>query len=294
MQQLALQSPAEAEVAQRWFHGRTNFRLRNEPINPALYGVEPVTYADAKAFVVAHHYSKSFSPCIQSFGLFRVRSSWQPSELVGVATFAPASNPGSITRWSGLPYEAGAELARFVLLDECEGNAETWFLARALRGFKSLHPLVQVVLSYSDPVPRTCFDGRVVFPGHTGGIYAASNALYLGRASPKVQLLAPDGRALANRVISKLRNGEIGRRYAERTLADFAGLTRGPEEGPGAFADRAVAALRPQRHPGNHLFAFALAADRREKFRTLNLPRLREHADRAGLVPKRPDRVGLS
>ncbi len=274
--------------SQRWFNGRTNFRLSQEPIRTEDYDVEPIEYGTAKAFVVRHHYSGSFSPCIQSFGLFQ-RGGLSKPKLAGVATFAPASNPASVTKWSGLPFAAGAELARFVLLDDVAGNGESWFLVRALAGLKRLKPGIQVVLSYSDPVPRTRHDGSVLFPGHVGGIYAATNALYLGRASPKTQFLNADGKVIANRILSKLRNGEQGRRYAEKVLTEIAGLVRQPGETPSDFVDRALVALRPQRHPGNHLYAFAVAADRREKRRVLCLPALRRHADTAGAVPKRPD-----
>lgn len=276
------------EQSQRWFEGRTSFRLSREPINPAQFGVEFVDYATAKRFVCRHHYSGTFSPNISSFGLFR-KDSNSTSRLVGVATFAPASNINSVSRWTGIEFAAGAELARFVLLDEVAGNGESWFLTRALTAFKLVRPAVKVVLSYSDPVPRTRLDGSVVFPGHYGCIYASVNALYMGRASPKTQYIAPDGRVLANRILSKLRHGEIGRAYAERSLVDITGLVRGEEEEPKAFVERALAVMRAQHHPGNHLYVFPTAADRREKLAILRLPVLRSRSLGVAAYPKQVD-----
>ena len=278
------------DQSQRWFDGRSSFRLSREAIDPRQFGVEMVDYATAKAFVCRHHYSGTFSPSIASFGLFR-KDSASSARLAGVATFAPASNINSVARWTGLEFAAGAELARFVLLDEVAGNGESWFLTRALEGFKRYRPGARVVLSYSDPVPRTRLDGSVVFPGHYGCIYASVNALYLGRASAKTQYLAPDGRVLANRILSKLRNGEIGRAYAERSLADISGLPRLGDETAAAYVERALGVMRAQHHPGNHLYLFPLAADRREKRLILGLPRVRAHSLGVAAYPKQADRL---
>src|SRR5262245_917910 len=43
---------------------------------------------------------------------------------------------------------------------------------------------VRGVVSLSDPVPRRTVAGELVFPGHVGTIYQASNAAYLGRTTP--------------------------------------------------------------------------------------------------------------
>jgi hypothetical protein len=285
------QASLNFDICQRWFHGRTSFRPSREPIYPAKYGVDAIEYGQAKEFVCRHHYSGTFSPSIRSFGLFRQVDAASRSKLVGVATFAPASNPNSIRKWSGLPNEAGAELARFVLLEEEPGNAESWFLARALRGFKQARPGVQIVLSYSDPVPRTTLAGAFTLRGHHGCIYASTNALYLGRASPKTQFVNAEGQVIANRILSKLRNGEVGRRYAEKALTEATGITREDGEAPNSFVERALACLRAHRHPGNHLYAFPLGQDRREKNAVLSLPVLQAHSRPLSEYPKRADPV---
>ncbi|MDO0929927.1 hypothetical protein QQY24_33040 [Streptomyces sp. TG1A-8] len=63
------------------------------------------------------------------------------------------------------------ECSRFVLLDECPANAESWFLARCFDAL--LARGVRGVVSFADPVPRTDASGAVVAVGHVGTIYLA-------------------------------------------------------------------------------------------------------------------------
>jgi len=276
---------------QRWRSRRAFYRPIQEPIRPEQFGVEPIGYAVAKDYVRAHHYSATFVAAIRSYGLFRKANDFTPSELVGVATFSTASNPHSIDRWTGFAYAEGAELGRFVLHDSVEGNGETYFLARALRAFKKERPNVRVILSYSDPMERKTADGIVTLPGHTGTIYAAANAIYAGRGNPKTLLLDARGRAVAQRMLCKIRNGESGRRYAEKLLREVTGIDPLPDETPAEFVRRAQEQLRPVRHKGNHLFIFPLASDRREKAAIINSAIIRAHRERALPYPKCVDRA---
>jgi hypothetical protein len=66
---------------------------------------------------------------------------------------------------------------------------------RHLRQVRVLQGLCGVV-SFSDPVPRRTAAGTLVFPGHIGTIYQASNAEYLGRRTP-CRILLPEGRLLS-------------------------------------------------------------------------------------------------
>lgn len=89
------------------------------------------------------------------------------------------------------PYTESLVCSRFVLLDECPGNSESWFLARCFDAL--LADGVRGVVSFADPVPRRTASGRLVMPGHVGTIYAATNAVYAGRCN------RPDGEASAGR-----------------------------------------------------------------------------------------------
>nr|WTB11197.1 hypothetical protein OG546_48260 [Streptomyces antimycoticus] len=89
------------------------------------------------------------------------------------------------------PYTESLVCARFVLLDACPGNSESWFLARRFEHL--LARGVRGVVSFADPVPRRTASGVLVMPGHVGTIYAASNAVYAGRATARTVKLLPDG-----------------------------------------------------------------------------------------------------
>lgn len=259
------QTALDLDLTQRWRNGFDSYVPARSTIDTKLFRVDRICPRDAKDFVVKHHYSHSFVYDIASYGLIANDIRAGCVGLVGVATFATASNSKSVTKYTGLQYQQGAELGRFVLLDEPQANAESWFLSRAMKMFKDEHPERKVILSYSDPHPRSTESGRVIFPGHVGTIYQASNALYAGRGTKRKLHLDIHGRAFSDRNFSKIRNREAG---CERCLANLERATRTSrcfDESYAGFVERARRKLRPLSHPGNHLYLFPLAADRREK-----------------------------
>jgi hypothetical protein len=236
-------------LCQRWRAGRESYRPSREPLDPTRFAVDGISEKVAKAFVVEHHYSGSYPAARVRVGLFRGH------DLVGVAVFAEPAQRATIPRYAPGATD-GVVLARFVLLDEVEANAETWFLARAFRGLGGL----DAVVSYSDPVRRTASDGRVVLPGHVGTIYQAFNGRYLGRSRAELLHLGPDGRVVSRRGLSKLRNDERGADGVYRALLALGAPARRPlEDGP-AYVARALAEgpFRRLRHPGNHVYAWPL------------------------------------
>ncbi|MGP4052567.1 Mom family adenine methylcarbamoylation protein [Streptomyces sp. 2A115] len=89
------------------------------------------------------------------------------------------------------PFTESLVCSRFVLLDDCPGNSESWFLANCLDHLLSRG--VRGVVSFADPVPRRTSSGVLVTPGHVGTIYAATNAVYASRATARTVKLLPDG-----------------------------------------------------------------------------------------------------
>lgn len=248
-----------AAPCQRWRERRDSYRPAGETIDPSRYGVEPVEERDAKAFVCAHHYSGSYPAARVRVGLYLSRPFWAP-ELVGVCVFGVPAQARTLPRYAP-GAEDGVVLSRFVLLDEVPANGETWFLSRAFRVLRSELPAVGAIVGYSDPVKRTTTDGAVVLPGHVGTIYQAHNGRYLGRSGSETLHLAPDGRVVSRRALSKIRNDERGAAYAYRQLLEMGAPPRlHGEEGP-AYVERALAcgAFRRVRHPGNHVYGWALS-----------------------------------
>lgn len=263
----------------RWRHSRQSWRLPEgrELFDPRGFAVDQIAEHPARAFVETHHYSGSWVASRMQAGLFN------GSHLVGVAAFSVPTSAASITKWTGLPGNAGVWLGRFVLLDEVAYGAETWFLARALKLLRAAKPDIAAVISYADPVERRTLDGAVIKPGHLGSIYSAGSGRYLGRASPRVDRLTPDGRAIQARALSKIRNEETGKDGAIRVL-ERAGLDpRRPHEDGRAWLERVLPTLRAVRHPGNLTFAFGLTRSVR-----------RQIEERNTILPKPTDKDRIS
>ena len=237
--------------SQRWRERRESYRPTGEPINPRLYEVaELAGDREAKAFILAHHYSASYPSARVRFGLFT------GGRLVGIAVFSHPCNDRVLTSVFPLSPLDSVELGRFVLLDSVPANGESWFLARAFECLRR-NGLAGVV-SFSDPVPRTTADGTIVHRGHAGICYQATAATYLGRTEPRTVRLLPDGTVFNDRAIQKIRSGEQGWQYAAALLERF-GAAPAPREGREGWLRTWLPRLtRPLRHTGNHKYAWAL------------------------------------
>ena len=237
------------DTCQRWRSRRESYRPAGEPIRTADYEVAAIPGdREAKAFVVEHHYSASYPAARERVGLYR------NGAMVGVAVFSVPVR-GSVLDHLPCPREVAVELGRMVLLEDVPANGESWFIARCFdllrrRGYAG-------VISHADPVPRTAADGRLVFPGHVGTIYQASNAVYAGYATARTLRLLPDGSVFSERSMSKVRSRERGWRYAVDQL-----VAAGAEPPSGDLRTWLPLALRqatrPMRHSGNLRYLFGL------------------------------------
>jgi len=251
-----------SQRCQRWRARKAVYRHIGEAFDPSRYAVAPVEERPAREFVCEHHYAGSYPAARYRVGLFH-KEPFAAERLVGVAVFAVPMNQRVVPRYTGCAPSEGVDLARFVLLDACPGNSESWFLARAFRCLRAERPDIRAVVSYSDPVPRQALDGTVVLPGHIGIIYQASGAQYHGRGSARRLLLDARGRVVSDRLLAKVRREEQGAGYAVRTLIQAGAPAPRPGEDPRAYVERAVSsgAFRSMRHGGNHVYSWRL--DRR-------------------------------
>lgn len=202
------------DICQRWTEGRASYRPAREVIDPSRFEVVEIDELTAKRFVTTHHYSRRYPAARFRFGLL------DRGELAGVAVFSRPFRAEVIT--NAIPWlddvDEGAELGRFVLLDQVAANGETWFLARCLA---ALRGRLRAIVSFSDPNPRETADGSALFPGHIGTIYQASNATYQGRTDPDTIWLLPDGTVFSNIASGKIRRGLRGWRSAAAELERF-------------------------------------------------------------------------
>lgn len=248
-----------AAQCQRWTRGRESRRPAGELFDPGRHDVAVLDELDAKGFVCGHHYSGSYPAARVRVGLFRVGCGARHG-LAGVAVFSVPMQPAAVPKHTALEPSAGVELGRFVLLDEVEGNGETWFLRRAFAALRQARPEIRAVLSYSDPLPRADARGQVITPGHVGVIYQAHNGRYVGRTKPETLIIDRDGRVIPRRALSKLKHDEKGARYVyQRLLAAGAPVRHLFEPGP-AYVARALqdGPFHKIRHPGNHAYVWPL------------------------------------
>jgi len=172
-----------------------------------------------------------------------------------------------------VPFHESLELGRLVLADRAPANSESWFLGQAFR--LAAQQGVRGVVSFSDPVARCDATGQLVFPGHIGIAYQASNAIYAGRGTARTILILPDGRVLNERAVSKLRNLEVGHEYVEQLLRRFGAPPR-RGAAPSEWIPRALttAGIRRLRHPGNHRYLFRLGDRAARRSDVIALPSL--------------------
>ena len=238
------------QVVQRWRDRRGSYRPVGETIQVSAYEVaEMARDADAKRFVLAHHYAGSYPAAIHRFGLYR------SAEFVGVAVFSVPANDRTLACLPGSPRDH-AELGRFILLDDVPSNGETWFLARC---FERLRGRVAGVVSFSDPMRRVDGSGHEVFKGHIGNIYQASNATYLGRSKAGVLRLLPDGSCVHGRALAKIRSRDRGWQHSSALLERSGAAPLCDWDDPRAWLAMWLPRLtRLVRHPGNHKYVFAV------------------------------------
>jgi len=144
-----------------------------------LYSIEKVSAKVGKEYIRANHYSHGShngpSPC---YGLF------QGEELIGVCMFAtPCSEAVRASLWGPEHKNRVTELHRLHIKDGTPQNTESWFVSRCLKLLREDKPRIRGVLSFSD-----------LTEGHTGVIYQATNAFFLGHTGKAWFYRDEDGR----------------------------------------------------------------------------------------------------
>ncbi|EPH46910.1 hypothetical protein ABT390_33790 [Streptomyces aurantiacus] len=200
--------PPASDWCQRWQQRTPSWRHASEGgFDARRYTVEPLAEEEAKAFVLQHHYSASYPSAKERFGLYLAAGAER--RLCGAAVFGVPVSEAVLTKPLPelRPYDESLECSRFVLLDECPANSESWFLARCFEAL--LTHGVRGIVSFADPVPRRSNTGALIAVGHVGTIYQASNAAYCGRATARTVKLLPDGTVFNSGVRAGSRHGPV-------------------------------------------------------------------------------------
>lgn len=137
--------------------------------------VEECAIADVRAFIEAHHYSRTTRGVTPSH-CFKVCVGGQ---LVGAAIFGLPGMRESIAKYSEQGKYNLVELRRFCMIDDTPRNAESKVLSIMLRAIRKQG--VQRILSYADPNF-----------GHVGTIYKALGFQLLGQTAAVSVVLYKD------------------------------------------------------------------------------------------------------
>lgn len=121
--------------------------------------VSPLSRIDADRMIKQHYLGRWPGVCVCILGLF------EGMRAVGVIVFALPPRE-TAKRYGGWTWE----LARLWIENSVPTNAETYFMAAAIRHVRKCHPDVEVLVSYADPSV-----------GHDGTIYRAANWVADGR-----------------------------------------------------------------------------------------------------------------
>lgn len=113
---------------------------------------------------------------------------WESGSFIGCILFARGANC-EIGSPYGLKQTEACELVRVALREH--GNPVSRIIAIAMKFLRSRSPGLRLVVSYAD-----------IAAGHHGGIYQASNWIYVGKVGSRPKYIAPDGRELHAREVS--------------------------------------------------------------------------------------------
>ena len=130
------------------------------------------------------HYSKTLPPPPHNFiGV------WEDRIFKGVIVYARGAS-ASLFKPYGLKQNEGCELVRVALTHHYHNVSK--MLAISFKLLKKRNPLLKLVISFADPYQK-----------HHGGIYQASNWVYLGDSGPSKKYIAPNGKELHSRQVSE-------------------------------------------------------------------------------------------
>lgn len=143
------------------------------------YTIKRISANIAKEYIHKNHYSHGShngpSPC---YGLF------DDDSIIGVLMFATPCSENVRSSIFGIEYKSHVtELHRLHIMDVTPKNTESWFISRCFKLLKQDKPSIWGILSFSDTTE-----------GHTGVIYKATNAYFLGTTSPATFYLDQNNR----------------------------------------------------------------------------------------------------
>lgn len=130
---------------------------------------------------------------------------WENNKFIGVVIFSPGATP-QLYKTYNITQQQGCELTRIALSKHITPVSK--ILSIALKLLKKSNPGIKLVISFADTKES-----------HHGGIYQATNWIYVGTACPR-KLPKINGKFIHERSLSVLvKNGKIKRDQCEWVMA---------------------------------------------------------------------------
>lgn len=120
------------------------------------------THEAAKYACENWHYSK----CMPVNKLVKV-GAWEDNKFIGVVIFSPGAS-ANLYKGMNISPQEGCELTRVALTNHKEKVSK--ILSLAIKFLKKSNPKLRLIISFADPAQ-----------GHHGGIYQATNWVYVGK-----------------------------------------------------------------------------------------------------------------
>lgn len=144
-------------------------------LNTQDWYVADCPLSDAQALVKEFHYAKGGSTsAIYTHGMFRKSDNF----LMGIAWWTPPTKDTALTV-NASDWRRVLNLSRLVIRPEAPRNAASFLLGKSIKSIKRDKRFVSLV-TFADEAQ-----------GHNGGIYKATNWLYMGRVGPHARWIDP-------------------------------------------------------------------------------------------------------
>jgi hypothetical protein len=152
------------------------------PLDKSQYFIAPIPVALAREFVSKYHYARGGSNTgVHVHGLFKFGA---PDDLLGVAWWLPPTKVAAQSVNSD--WKSVLNLTRLVVLPGMPTNSASFLIAQSIKWIKKNDKRWSTLLTYAD-------GGQ----GHTGGIYRATNWVFVETKLGSPVWKDADGRQVA-------------------------------------------------------------------------------------------------
>lgn len=162
--------------------------------------IDWATFDAAKYACENWHYSK----CMPTNKTVKI-GAWENNKFIGVVIFSPGATP-TLYKTYNITQQQGCELTRIAL--NKHKNPVSRILSLAIKFLKKSNPGMELIISFADSKEN-----------HHGGIYQATNWIYVGEAGPR-KIPFINGKQIHERSLSELvKKNKIKRSDCEWKIA---------------------------------------------------------------------------